>query len=40
MARTVATHFGVPIITVSRLERGHQRNEALANHYRRWLIAA
>ena len=37
---TVATHFGVPIITVSRLERGHQRNEALANHYRRWLIAA
>ena len=37
---TVATHFGVPVITVSRLERGHQRNEALANHYRRWLIAA
>jgi transposase len=37
---TVATHFGVPVITVSRLERGHQRNEALANHYRRWLTAA
>jgi transposase len=37
---TDATHFGVPIITVSRLERGHQRNEALADHYRRWLTAA
>ena len=37
---TVATHLGVPIITVSRLERGHQRNEALASHYRRWLTPA
>jgi transposase len=27
---TVATHFGVPLITVSRLERGHQRNDTLA----------
>jgi transposase len=37
---TVANHFGVPIITVSRLERGHQRNDTLANHYRQWLTAA
>jgi transposase len=37
---TAATHFGVPIITVSRLERSHQRNEALATNYRRWLTAA
>lgn len=37
---TVAHHFGVPIITVSRLERGHQRNDTLADHYRRWLTAA
>jgi transposase len=37
---TVATHFGVPIITVSRLERGHQRNDELAANYRRWLTAA
>jgi transposase len=36
----VAAHFGVPIITVSRLERGHQRNDTLANHYRQWLTAA
>jgi hypothetical protein len=37
---TVANHFGVPIITVSRLERGHQRNDTLANNYRQWLTAA
>ena len=37
---TVADHFGVPVITVSRLERGHQRNDALANNYRRRLAAA
>ena len=37
---TVATHFGVPVITVSRLERGHQRNDTLANNYRQWLTAA
>ena len=37
---TVATHFGVPVITVSRLERGHQRNDTLANNYRQWLAAA
>jgi transposase len=37
---TVATHFGVPIITVSRLERGHQRNDTLANNYRQWPTAA
>jgi transposase len=36
----VANHFGVPIITISRLERGHQRNDTLANNYRQWLIAA
>ena len=37
---TVATHFGIPLITVSRLERGHQRNDTLANNYRQWLTAA
>jgi transposase len=37
---TVAQHFGVPIITVSRLERGHQRDDTLANNYRQWLTAA
>ena len=37
---TVARHFGVPIITISRLERGHQRNDTLANKYRQWLTAA
>ena len=36
----VAAHFGVPIITISRLERGHQRNDTLANNYRQWLTAA
>jgi len=36
----VANHFGVPLITISRLERGHQRNDTLANNYRRWLTAA
>jgi transposase len=36
---TVATHFGVPLITISRLERGHQRNDTLANNYRQWLAA-
>lgn len=36
----VAHHFGVPIITVSRLERGYHRNDTLANNYRQWLIAA
>jgi transposase len=37
---TVAEHFGVPIITISRLERGHQRNDPLAHNYRQWLTAA
>jgi transposase len=37
---TVATHFGVPLITISRLERGRQRNDTLANNYRQWLTAA
>jgi transposase len=37
---TVATHFGVPIITISRLERGQQRNDTLATNYRQWLTAA
>jgi transposase len=36
----VANHFGVPVITVSRLERGKQRNDELATNYRRWLTAA
>jgi transposase len=36
----VAHHFGVPIITVSRLERGRQRNDTLAANYRQWLTAA
>jgi transposase len=36
----VAHHFGVPIITISRLERGHQRNDTLASNYRQWLNAA
>ena len=36
---TVATHFGVPLITISRLEGGHQRNDTLANNYRQWLAA-
>jgi transposase len=37
---TAATHFGVPLITISRLERGHHRNDTLANNYRQWLTAA
>jgi transposase len=37
---TVATHFGVPPITISRLERGHHRNDTLPNNYRQWLTAA
>ena len=37
---TVATYLGVPIITVSRLERGQQRNDTFVNHYRQWLTAA
>jgi transposase len=37
---SVATHFGVPLITVSRLEHGHQRNDTLANNHRQWLTAA
>jgi DNA-binding XRE family transcriptional regulator len=37
---TVAYHFGVPRITISRLERGHQRNDPLAHNYRQWLTAA
>ncbi len=36
----VANHFGIPVITVSRLERGHQRNDELATYYRQWLTAA
>jgi transposase len=36
----VATHFGVPLMTISRLERGHHRNDTLANNYRQWLTAA
>ncbi|CDO30962.1 transposase IS116/IS110/IS902 family protein [Mycolicibacterium vulneris] len=29
---TVAAHFGVPTITISRLERGRQRNQTLADN--------
>ncbi len=36
---TVANQFGVPLITISGLERGHQRNDTLANNYRQWLTA-
>src|SRR5262249_33176280 len=36
----VATHFGVPIITISPLERGSKRNDTLANNYRQWLTTA
>jgi hypothetical protein len=36
----VANHFGVPLITVSRLERGHQRNDDLATNDHQWLTAA
>jgi transposase len=36
----VASHFGVPLITVSRLERGHQRNDDLATNYHQRLTAA
>jgi transposase len=36
----VAIHFGVPIITISRLERGCSRNDTLASDYRQWLTAA
>jgi hypothetical protein len=30
----------ITLTTVSRLERGHQRNDTLANNYRQWLTAA
>lgn len=36
----VANHFGVWPITISRLERGLQRNDPLACSYREWLEAA
>jgi hypothetical protein len=38
-SRTIATHFGVRLITASRHERGHQRHDTLANNYRQWLTA-
>ncbi|MEW2479052.1 MULTISPECIES: hypothetical protein [Mycolicibacterium] len=28
----MAAHFGVPTITISRLERGRQRNQTLADN--------
>jgi transposase len=37
---TVTAHFGVPLVAVSRLERGHQRNDTRVNDYRQWLAAA
>jgi transposase len=37
---TVAQHLGVWPTTISRLERGQQRNDDLAQHYRAWLTAA
>jgi transposase len=33
----VAEHFGIGSITISRLERGHHRNDTLATAYRHWL---
>lgn len=36
----VAQHFAVWPTTISRLERGHQRNDALAHQYRDWLLTA
>jgi len=35
-----AQHFGVWPTVISRLERGLQRNDTLATHYRQWLNAA
>jgi hypothetical protein len=40
MSTVVASHFGVPLIAVSRLERGHQRNDDLATNYHQWLTGA
>lgn len=34
-----ANHFGVWPIVISRIERGLQRHDQLANHYRQWLAA-
>lgn len=34
---TVAAHFDVWPINISRLERGLTRNDELADHYRQWL---
>jgi transposase len=36
----VAEHFGVGSITISRLERGHHRNDSLVTAYRHWLNTA
>lgn len=35
-----ATHLGVWPTVISQLERGHRRNDDLANAYRAWLAAA
>ena len=35
-----AQHFGVWPAAISRLERGQQRDDQLAQHYRTWLAAA
>lgn len=37
---TVAQHFGTWPTAISRIERGHQRDDALAQHYRNWLLTA
>lgn len=37
---TVADHFNIGSITISRLERGQHRNHELATAYRQWLTAA
>ena len=37
---TVAQHFNVGSITISRLERGQHRNDTLATAYRHWLSTA
>lgn len=36
----VAQQFGLWPTTISRLERGHQRDDTLAQHYRDWLLIA
>lgn len=37
---TAANHFGVWRNVISRIERGLQRDDTLADHYRNWLQAS